>query len=146
MPCNTAHGFLDAVQQAVSVPVLNMIRLTCEALQEQGITKAGLLATTGTLRTGIYQKYFDGVQLIQPDEQEQEAVMDLIYRGVKAGVEDYDGSRVQKIAQRLLDSGAQTIILGCTELPLAMQLYHLDFPATDPTLELARGAIRFVMK
>jgi len=147
MPCNTAHGFLEAVQQSVSIPVLNMIQLTCSTLLEQGITRAGLLATTGTIRTGIYQKYFDGVQLLLPNEQEQEAVMDMIYKGVKAGVADYDAGLVQKIAERLLrEERAQTIILGCTELPLAMSMYHLDFPTTDPTLELAKGAIRFAVK
>jgi len=45
--------------------------------------------------------------------------------------------------EHLLERGAQTIILGCTELPLAMELYSLKFPTTDPTLELARGAVAF---
>lgn len=143
MPCNTAHSFLDRVRAASPVPVLNMIELTCQALKREGVTRAGLLATTGTIRTGIYPKYFEGVELMLPNEQEQQAVMDMIYSGVKAGVEDYDATAVQKTAQRLLDAGAQTIILGCTELPLAMERYRLSFPATDPTLELARGAIAF---
>lgn len=143
MPCNTAHGFLEHVRAASSVPVLNMIELTCQALKKRGITRAGLLATTGTIRTGIYPKYFDGVELILPEEQEQQAVMDMIYAGVKAGVADYDASAVQKTAEHLMERGAQTIILGCTELPLAMELYGLEFPATDPTLELALGAIAF---
>lgn len=143
MPCNTAHGFLDRVRAAAPVPVLNMIELTCRALQKQGITRAGLLATTGTIRTGIYPKYFDGVELLLPDEQEQNAVMDMIYNGVKAGVKDYDAGLVQEAGEHLLERGAQTIILGCTELPLAMELYSLKFPTTDPTLELARGAVAF---
>ena len=45
--------------------------------------------------------------------------------------------------EALLRRGAQTLILGCTELPLAETLYHLDYPVTDPTLELALAAIRF---
>lgn len=143
MPCNTAHGFLERVREASPVPVLNMIQLTCQALKKRGITRAGLLATTGTIRTGIYPKYFDGVELLLPEEGEQAAVMDMIYGGVKAGVMDYDASAVQKTAEHLLERGAQTIILGCTELPLAMELYALDFPSTDPTLELALGAIAF---
>ena len=143
MPCNTAHGFLERVRAASPVPVLNMIELTCQALKKRGVTRAGLLATTGTIRTGIYPKYFDGVELLLPEEGEQEAVMDMIYAGVKAGVKDYDAAAVQKTAEHLLERGAQTIILGCTELPLAMELYALDFPSTDPTLELALGAIAF---
>jgi aspartate racemase len=143
MPCNTAHGFLERVREASPVPVLNMIELTCQALVERGVTRAGLLATTGTIQTGIYHKYFKDVELLLPDEQEQQQVMALIYDGVKAGKADFDARPVQQIAQRLLERGAQSIILGCTELPLAMSMYALDFPATDPTLELAKGAVAF---
>ena len=144
MPCNTAHNFHEAVKAVSEVPVLHMIDLTRDSLKEQGVTCAGLLATTGTFRTGIYQSRFASqIELLTPNEEEQEAVMDMIYGGVKAGVRDYDASKVQACAQRLIAAGAQTIILGCTELPLAMDLYDLDFPSCDPTLELALGAIRF---
>ena len=49
----------------------------------------------------------------------------------------------RRAMEALLRRGAQTLILGCTELPLAETLYHLDYPVTDPTLELALAAIRF---
>lgn len=143
MPCNTAHCFHGDVQAVSEVPVLHMIELTREALEKRGVTCAGLLATNGTIQTGVYQKHFGSIRLLTPEGEDQAAVMDMIYGGVKAGVMDYDASRVQAAAERLLAQGAQTIILGCTELPLALDLYHLNFPATDPTLELAKGAIRF---
>ncbi|MDE7262801.1 MAG: hypothetical protein K2N78_12190 [Oscillospiraceae bacterium] len=50
--------------------------------------------------------------------------------------------RARWAMEELLDRGAETLILGCTELPLAVELYGLDYPVTDPTLELALGAIR----
>lgn len=145
MPCNTAHNFYDAVQAAVSVPVLHMIRLTAQALAERGVKTAGLLATDGTVRTGIYQRIFDGtgVELLLPDEKGQRAIMDMIYQGVKAGRQDYLAVQARWAIECLLDRGAETLILGCTELPLAVKLYGLDYPVTDPTLELALGAIRF---
>ena len=145
MPCNTAHNFYDAVQAAVPVPVLHMIRLTAQALAERGVKTAGLLATDGTVQTGIYQRTFagTGVALLTPEENGQHAVMDMIYQGVKAGRRDYDASAARRAMEALLERGAETLILGCTELPLAVKLYALDFPVTDPTLELALGAIRF---
>lgn len=145
MPCNTAHGFYDAVQAAVAVPVLHMIRLTAQALTERGVDAAGLLATDGTIQTGIYQRSFQdtGVTLLTPEAGDQQAVMDLIYRGVKAGRRDFDASAARRTMENLLERGAQTLILGCTELPLAVELYHLAYPCTDPTLELALGALRF---
>lgn len=145
MPCNTAHGFYDAVQGAVSVPVLHMIRLTARALTERSVRTAGLLATDGTVQTGIYQRVLTeaGIGLLTPPAADQQAVMDLIYRGVKAGDRSFDAAPVRRAMLSLLDRGAQTLILGCTELPLAAEMYNLAYPFTDPTLELALGAIRF---
>ncbi len=145
MPCNTAHNFHGAVQESVKIPVLHMIELTCAAMQQQGVTCAGLLATDGTVQTGIYQRVCDkfGIQLVLPDAQGQKAVMDMIYGGVKAGLETYDTALVEKAVADMTEKGAQRMILGCTELPLAVELYGLTFLTIDPTLELAKGAIRF---
>lgn len=101
---------------SVSVPVLNMIALTGEALTRRGVTCAGLLATTGTVCTGVYQKYIGDIRLLTPDEAGQAAVMDMIYGGVKAGKQTYSAAAVQRVAERLLAKGAQCLILGCTEL------------------------------
>ena len=144
MPCNTAHYFYDAVQSSVSIPVLHMIRIMVQALRRKGIQQAGLLATDGTIQTGIYQKCFEnsGISLLTPDPAGQKALMDMIYQGVKAGRRTYGSGPVRQTMDDLLHQGAETLILGCTELPLAVRLYHLDFPTSDPTLELALEAIR----
>jgi len=145
MPCNTAHGFYDAVAASVHIPVLHMIELTRDALRARGVKTAGLLATDGTVQTGVYQRAFagSGVELLTPEGAEQAAVMSIIYDGVKAGRTDYDAAAFCRCCERLLARGAQTLILGCTELPLAFELYRLDYPAVDPTLELALAALRF---
>ncbi len=143
MPCNTAHHFYDAVQASVSVPVLHMIRLTAQALRERGVAAAGLLATDGTVQAGVYQRCFagSGIRLLTPDGPGQRAIMDMIYQGVKAGRRDYDAGAAGAAMEALLRQGAETLILGCTELPLAVKLYGIGLPVTDPTLELALAAI-----
>jgi len=146
MPCNTAHNYYDAVKGSVSIPVLHMIALTRDALLSEGVTCAGLLATDGTVETGIYQRTFEGrgIRLLTPDTKEdQAAVMDVIYRGVKAGDMTHDVSAFRRTCENLLSRGAEALILGCTELPPAFEIYHLEYPSIDPTLELALGAIRF---
>ena len=145
MPCNTAHCFYDAVAASVHIPMLHMIALTCDALRERGVKRAGLLATDGTVQTGIYQRAFadSGIALLTPEGDDQAAVMDVIYDGVKSGDLAYDTAAFRRACEGLLSRGAETLILGCTELPLAFELYHLDYPAVDPTLELALGALRF---
>lgn len=144
IPCNTAHCFYDGVAAAVDVPILHMIALTRDALIARGVTVAGLLATDGTVQSGIYQDAFagSGVTLLVPDAADQAAVMDIVYNGVKAGDLARDAAPFRRACENLLARGAQTLILGCTELPPAFELYHLDYPAADPTLELALAAIR----
>lgn len=143
MPCNTAHGFYDAVCAAVDIPVLHMIKLTAQELRREGVKRAGLLATDGTVRTGIYDKCFEGsgIELLTPSQDAQSAVMELIYKGVKAGRRDFDTSRFEKAVRELSERGAQTLILGCTELPPAFGIYGLHYLHIDPTLVLARAAV-----
>ena len=144
MPCNTAHNFYDAVAASVSIPVLHMIAITRDALKSRGVKCAGLLATDGTVQTGIYQRTFEGsgIELLTPDDADQAAVMDIIYNGVKAGDLAHDAAAFRAACEHLLARGADVLILGCTELPPAFDIYHLDYPNIDPTLELALAAIR----
>ena len=145
MPCNTAHCFYDAVAASVSVPLLHMVAITRDALKDRGVKCAGLLATDGTVQTGIYQHTFEGsgIELLTPEnEADQAAIMDTIYNGVKAGNLTHDVSAFRRACLRLFDRGAEMLILGCTELPPAFDIYRLGYPKIDPTLELALAAIR----
>lgn len=145
IPCNAAHCYLPRLREATPLPILDMVELTCRALEAGGVTCAGLLAVTGTIRTGVYHRYCEqhGITLLTPEGRDQDAVMDLIYRGVKAGASHFDTGPILSVVEGLRERGAQTMILGCTELPLAVEQYHISFPAVDPTLELAKGVIRF---
>ena len=127
MPCNTAHNFYDAVASSVSIPVLHMIAITRDALKSRGVKCAGLLATDGTVQTGIYQRTSEGsgVELLTPDNAEDQAA-----------------TACRAACEHLLARGAEVLILGCTELPPAFDIYHLDYPNVDPTLELALAAVR----
>lgn len=143
MGCNTAHYFYDALGEDCKVERLNMLYETMAYLKSNGIKKAGLLASSGTVESGIYDRAAEkyGIDLVCPFGEEQNAVMGVIYDGVKAGKSDYDTAEFCKAVETLLSKGAETLILGCTELPLAMDMYSLSFPAVDPTLILAKAAI-----
>ena len=97
------------------------------------------------MQTGIYQRTFEGsgIELLVPENAaDQAAVMDIIYNGVKAGDLAHDAAAFRAACEHLLARGAEVLILGCTELPPAFDIYHLDYPNVDPTLELALAAIR----
>ncbi|MDL2319029.1 amino acid racemase [Eubacteriales bacterium OttesenSCG-928-A19] len=144
MPCNTAHYFYDEITPYLRIPMLHMIRETLDEVRRRGIRRAGLLATDGTCRSGVYANVFEagGVELLLPDEAGQAEVMRVIYEGVKAGVRTFDTAPLERALQALADRGAETLILGCTELPLAFSMYGIDRDAVDPTLVLAAAAVR----
>ncbi len=146
MPCNTAHYFYDQIGSFLDVPMLHMPGETARVLKEKGLSCAGVLATDGTKAVGIYDEALkkQWINAVYPSEENQKQVMRIIYERVKAGNLDLSGIPVQEILQDLWDQGAQAVILGCTELPIAFQQFQCnDWHLIDPTNVLARAAISF---
>ena len=145
--CNTAHYFLPRLQAMTKLPFISMLEATAKtcAAQYPGRT-AAVLATKGTLATGLYEQALaaQNVRCLIPDAGEQDVLMHLIYDIVKASrpLAPEEGTW-----QRLLDAlrarGADYFILGCTELPIVADTLPQAGPFVDPTAELAKAAIRF---
>lgn len=145
LPCNTSHYFYDEIQSELNVPVLNMIELTSAELKKKGIKKVGLLATEGTVKSKVYEKYnaLYGIQTIVPDEEDEETVMDYIYNKVKAGRSRYDYSGLHRLIDRLKAEGVNKIILGCTELSADKDDIFNSNIFIDASRVLALKAIEF---
>ena len=143
LPCNTAHYFVEDVRSAVQIPVLNMQQETAKQLCRMGITAAAVLATDGTVQSGLYDRALKeaGITPVYPDECEQKLIMSLIYDYVKAGKEYTDLDKINSMVDNLQKKGAQGLILGCTELPIAFEPWQTALPTFDPTLILARAAV-----
>ena len=154
IPCNTAHAFVERIQPYLSIPIVNMLY---EAVSYIGShcperKTVGLLATSGTIASRVYQDVTDAAQLtlLTPDAAHQALVMSAIYgeHGVKAGY--LDGACREQLMQaltHLVECGAEVIILGCTELPLLIaQSDHFSVAGKsvvvlDPTEILARKCV-----
>ncbi len=144
IPCNTSHYFYEEIVNGSPIPVMNMIRETATALKREAVTCVGLLATDGTVQSGVYQKELAraGIQTVSPDADGQREVMRLIYDGVKAGANSFDTTLLKQELQRMREMGAQRIVLGCTELPIAFENYDISSNDTvDPTDILAKAAV-----
>lgn len=117
MPCVTAHYFYSSVQEALEVPVIHAIRETVAHLKAHGVTRAGIMATDGTLASGLLSRELEaqGLEALSPDPDFQADVMHLIYKNIKAGVEP-EMDRFHRVNDHLRSGGAQAVILGCTEL------------------------------
>lgn len=142
IPCNTAHTFYEELQQGTAVPVIHMIRETMKRAADQGAVKVGILATTGTVTSEVYQqaaKEF-GLEPVLPSKEIQEKVMSIIYENVKAG-KAADRSKWRDIENYMKAQGCDRIILGCTELSIVKK--ELDLPDfhLDSLIVLAETAI-----
>lgn len=144
MPCNTAHYFYDDIKRNLKVEFINMVEETAKTIV--GKERVGLLATKGTYHTRIYEKTFKkyDIHVIQPSEEIKEAINTLIY-GIKGGVYKPEShmEEIEKILSWFRGKEIDTIILGCSELPLIFNSsFKGEFTLIDPTEILALAAIR----
>lgn len=140
--CNTAHAWHAVLQAAVpAVRLLNVLDETARELAELSVDRAGLLATQGTYDSGLYARAFarHGITCIVPGETERKTVMDGIYLGVKRGNMALARAAFTGVVERLAGQhGISTIVLGCTEIPIALNEPIADLRLLDPARILAR--------
>ncbi len=148
IPCNTAHKFYEQISVDASVPVINIIRQTALFCKREGIKKAGILATEGTVASRAYSDIFEiaGMECISPDREQQARITDIIYSQIKKGVSP-DMVSFFEVADTLKKQGCDRIILGCTELSLIKRTGALDGELFLDSLEvLAYSAIKMCGK
>jgi len=154
IPCNTAHAFVEEIQAHLDIPIMNMLTVTVKHVRESfpALKKVGLLATSGTIASGVYRRALEehGLEEVVPQPALQARVMEAIYgpKGVKAG--HTSGPCLEDIGaaiEGLVSQGVEVIILGCTELPLLFSRSELKtangqfVSLVDPTDILARRCV-----
>ena len=149
IPCMTSHYFFDEIQAGVEMKIMNAFEELNNYLQKnfQGIIKIGVLATTGTRNTKIFEKYLKDMEIIYPDERFQsDYVMEAIYgegTGIKSGVTE--GRPVELLIEagnNVIEKGAEVVILGCTEIGLVLKKDSLSKPSVDPMDVMAEFMVR----
>ena len=142
IPCNTSHYFADRLQAQLKIPLIHMIRETVAAIQAMGKKTVGILATDGTVRTGIYQKELTaaGLTPVTLPEELQGVVMSIIYDEIKRG-ETGSREKFGEVDAWLRQAGCDCAILGCTELSVYRNLHSLPPYYIDAMEVLAQQAI-----
>ena len=143
IPCITAHYFHEELSQSVHIPIIHLVHEICEYLVRNHIDSVGIMATTGTISTQLFQSALKAknISCIIPDETRQEDVMHIIYQNVKLVI-DVEMDRFEHVSQELFHQGAQMIILGCTELSIVKKDYHLNDQYLDGMELLAAVALQ----
>lgn len=149
MPCNTAHYFAKDIEKEVNIPLIHIVKCSAEAVKNNypKTKKIGLIATTGTIKAGVYGNILKeyGFETIDLPEKIENNIMDCIYKGVKAGKTEEYSILFQQCIDEIADLGADLLIAGCTEIPLIMPYVKTKLPAIDATYELACAAVKFAL-
>ena len=144
IPCNTARAFIDEIQGAVSIPVVDIVGAAVDDAVAffPDATVVGILATSGTLASGTYDHALEalGVTAVAPSAAQQERVMELIYGQVKAG-RPADRGLLAGAIEEVESRGAGVVILGCTELSVAASDWDFGPRVVDALDSLARRTV-----
>ncbi len=147
VPCNTAHAFFPAIERAIAVPLVHMMDETASAVElaHPSVVRVGLLATTGTIASGLYQQWFvkHHIEVVAPSDDLQERIVMTAIHRVKAGQTGREITELlAEAASYLIEQGAEALIAGCTELPLVFRDGDASVPVIDPTRVLAEAVVR----
>lgn len=144
IPCNTAHHWHERLARSCNVPLLHIADAVVEMLGDTGPDETvALLATSGTVRAGLYQSRFAArhSELLLPDADTQ-ALVDGAIAAVKGGDAEAGRTLAEATAERLLEAGAGRLLLACTELPIAFAGSRHAGRTIDATEALARACVR----
>ncbi|MHA4740803.1 aspartate/glutamate racemase family protein [Dyadobacter sp. MSC1_007] len=142
---NTMHLLADEIEQNVSIPLLHIADPTGEAVQQQEITRIGLIGTAFTMEGDFYKKRLQdrfGFDVIVPDADDRAIVHSIIYQELVTGrTSDSSRQEYKRIIEQLAQNGAQCVILGCTEIKLLIKQEDTQTPLFDTTTLHALAAV-----
>jgi aspartate racemase len=134
---NTPHIVFDEIKDKSPIPILSIVEATCSKAQETGLKKIGLLGTKLTMETDFYIKPFAerGMSIVMPTEPEQKLIHHKLFSEIELGVfKDSTRDDFLSIIKRMVDEDKiDSLILGCTELPLILTESKYNIPFLNTT-------------
>lgn len=149
IPCITAHYYINEINRNTSVNVLSALEVLNEKIltDYKDVKKIGILATTGTVKTKLFNKNIPSLEIIYPsDESQEKKVMEAIYgdEGIKKiGTTKRSLNLLIAAGIELIERGAEIIIPGCTEIGVILNQDHFNIPLIDPMDILAEAMIKY---
>jgi len=145
IPCVTAHAWMDELCSETSAEIVSLLDAVADAIGAlPDVKRVGLLATDGTIEADIFAPLRDRWELLAPTDGEQRCVMEGVYGpdGVKAvGATEVSKALLVRAAWGLIDRGAQVVVAGCTEIPLALTDGDVPVPVLDTLDVLAQAVV-----
>lgn len=145
---NTMHLSVPAIAQCTSVPVLHIAEVTADEIKSSGLKKVALLGTKFTMEKDFFRNILEekGIAVVVPDASGRNQVHDIIYKELVKGIMTEESKKVYvSIIEKLINQGAEGVILGCTEIPLLIKPGDIDIPLFNTTKIHAEKAIELAL-
>lgn len=148
IPCNTVHVFIDNLRLISKKPILSIMEECAKECLNKGIKKVGLLGSTKTINEGLFNKELKtiGIEALSPDGKEQSKISETIIKIIHNNVKGEDKLFLLNIINKLKKSGAEAVILGCTELHLIIKEEDSPLPLIDSCKVLEDSATKELLK
>jgi aspartate racemase len=147
---NTMHKVADDVQNSIRIPLLHIADATAEKIKAHGLKKIGLLGTKFTMEEDFYKGRLikkHGLNVLIPDDKDRQIIHDVIFHELCLGkINQSSKDKFIRIINKLVDNGAEAVILGCTEIPLLVQQKDVKVPLFDTTRIHAEAAVEYALK
>lgn len=134
---NTAHIVFDEVEARSPIPMLSIINETCRQTESLGLKKPGLMGTRFTMESDFFQKPFNkqGITVVVPDEVDRDYIHDKLMSEIELGIiKESTREGLLSIVQKMIEQESiDSVILGCTELPLILDRNEFDIPFLNTT-------------
>ncbi len=145
---NTMHLSVPAIEQCTSVPVLHIAEVTANEIKSSQLKKVALLGTKFTMEKDFFRNILEekGIAVVVPDAIGRNQVHDIIYKELVKGIITEESKKVYvSIIEKLINQGAEGIILGCTEIPLLIKPGDIDIPLFNTTKIHAEKAVELAL-
>ncbi|MDM5360730.1 aspartate/glutamate racemase family protein [Peribacillus sp. ACCC06369] len=134
---NTMHKVIRYIEEKVSIPILHIADSTANQIQKSEISKVGLLGTKYTMEQDFYKTRieFNGIKVLIPNDEDRKVINQVIYEELCLGeIQQSSRDYYKKVIKKLVDDGAEGIILGCTEIGLLVKPEDSEVPLFDTTV------------
>lgn len=145
---NTMHLIADRIQESIDLPLIHIATETAKEIQKQNIKKVGLLGTKFTMELDFFKEKLKAldIEAIIPESDDRDFLHDTIFNELGKGlILESTKDRYLSIIEKLIDKGAEGIILGCTEIPLLVKQEMVKVPVFDTAMIHSNAAVAFAL-
>ncbi len=143
--CNTVHAYINTLQSSIDIPILNILEITAQQVAAHNLTTVGILSSATTRELQLYENQLTQhkITTLHVTNDQQIELDNIILQVMTGKATEHDAAQLQLIGNSLIKNSAEGIIIGCTELPLALSTTSFTMPMVNSTQTLIQATLQF---